>query len=175
MLAGGDVETVMLGPDYRPSGLARRLSGTFLAPRVSADGSDAVVLASRVLTAGTYAQEALRVSDHRPEPEALAGRAIDAACERAMTAPRLVRDAEGRRLLSFVSVVEGKRKLALVEVSARLAPEAKPYVLTDETEKVIDAHVLPQKNGALFVVYTRATQNGYADLVSAELVCKRGP
>jgi hypothetical protein len=174
-LAGGAVETVMLGPDYRPLGLARRLTGAFLAPRVSADGSDAVVLASRVLTAGTYAQEALRVTDHRPEPEPLPGRALDALGERTVTAPRLVRDAEGRRFLSYVSAVEGKRKLALVEVSARLAPEAKPYVLTDETEKVIDAHVLAAKSGALFVVYTRATQNGYADLVSAELVCKREP
>lgn len=175
MLAGGDVETVMLGPDYRPSGLARRLTGTFLAPRVSADGSDAVVLASRVLTAGTYAQEALRVNDHRPEPESLPGRALDALGERTVTAPRLVRDVEGRRWLSFVSVSEGKRRLALAEVSARLAPATRSYVLTDETEKVIDAHVLAEKNGALFVVYTRATQNGYADLVSASLVCKREP
>jgi hypothetical protein len=40
---------------------------------------------------------------------------------------------------------------------------------------VIDAQVLAEKSGALFLVYTRATQNGFADLVSASLVCKREP
>ncbi len=162
----------LLGPDKAKKSELNQYGGGYPSlPRIVADGSDHLLLASQKVDLSRWKLRSIRLGGGTALADALANPRVGEDDE-SMAEPTLVQLAK-QRWLAYHAGDRRKGRLMVVPVDAQLSAVGRPHGVTDPKAQAYESHLLKAVGDQLLVVYiARPAPGKPAHLVSEKLTCR---